>query len=258
MATPLQRAYRFCLGDGSLTIAVFILIFFVFVLYPMVEVGVIRRFWLDLAFAAFLALGALFVFEPHPMVRLFLIFLTGSVLTSLAEHYFESHWIVALRSLLTILASGFLGALLLARVMRDGRINLNRIMGAIGSYLLIGIVFTQAYRLLAEFVDGAFAIGGVPVDFAAISYKLSYYSFITLTSTGYGDITPVHPYARSLATMEALAGNLFLTVLVARLVGLEIDWRHEQRDLRRAGGTSDATDAAGDATPHRGDAARNR
>ena len=47
------------------------------------------------------------------------------------------------------------------------------------------------------------------------------------------DITPVHPYARSLATLEALAGGLFLTVLVARLVGQEIDWRHEQRDLRR-------------------------
>ena len=258
MSTPLQRAYRFCLGDGSLTIAVFILIFFVFVLYPMVEVGVIRRFWLDLTFAAFLALGALFVFEPRPIVRLFLIFLAGSVLSSLAEHFFESEWLIALRSLLTILASGVLGALLLARVMRDGRINLNRIMGAIGSYLLIGIVFTQAFRLLAEFIDGAFAIGGTPASFAAISYKLSYFSFITLTSTGYGDITPVHPYARSLATMEALAGNLFLAVLVARLVGLEIDWRHEQRDLLRAGGKSAAADAievdplnGGDVTPNR-------
>jgi len=246
MSTPLQRAYRFCLGDGSLTIAVFILIFFVFVLYPMVEVGVIRRFWLDLTFAAFLALGALFVFEPRPIVRLFLIFLAGSVLSSLAEHFFESEWLIALRSLLTILASGVLGALLLARVMRDGRINLNRIMGAIGSYLLIGIVFTQAFRLLAEFIDGAFAIGGTPASFAAISYKLSYFSFITLTSTGYGDITPVHPYARSLATMEALAGNLFLAVLVARLVGLEIDWRHEQRDRQRAGAQNETEDETED------------
>ncbi len=75
MPTPLQRAYRFCLGDGSLTIAVFILIVFVFVLYSMVEVGVIRRFWLDLTFAAFLAMGAVFVFEPRPIVRLFLIIL---------------------------------------------------------------------------------------------------------------------------------------------------------------------------------------
>ncbi len=154
MATPLQRAYRFCMGDGSLTLAVCILIFFVFVLYPMVEVGVIRRFWLDLVFAAFLALGAMFVFEPRPIVRMFLIFLAGSVAASLLEHFFDHAWLTALRSLLTMLAAGFLGALLLARVMRDGRMNLNRIMGAIGSYLLIGIIFTQAYRLLAAFVAG--------------------------------------------------------------------------------------------------------
>ena len=233
MSSPLQRAYRFCLGDGSLTLAVFILIFFVFVLYPMVEVGVVRRVWLDVAFAAFLAMGAVFVFEPRPLVRLFLVFLGGAVLVSVLDHVFASSWLSAFRSLLTLLATALLGALLLARVMRDGRMNLNRIMGAVGSYLLIGIVFTQAYRLLAGFVPGAFAIGGTPADFDMIGQKLSYFSFITLTSTGYGDITPLHPYARSLATMEALAGNLFLTVLVARLVGQEIDWRHEQRDLRR-------------------------
>ena len=205
-----------------------------FVLYPMIEVGVIRRVWLDIVFAAFLAMGAMFVFEPRPLVRLFLTLLGCAVVVSLVDHFFESLLLAALRSLLTMLATAILGALLLSRVMRDGRMNFNRIMGAIGSYLLIGIVFTQAYRLLAGFIPGAFAIGGSAADYATISQKLSYFSFITLTSTGYGDITPVHPYARSLATMEALAGNLFLAVLVARLVGQEIDWRHEQRDLRRA------------------------
>jgi hypothetical protein len=233
MSTPLQRAYRFCRGDGSLTLAVVILIFFVFVLYPMAELGIVRRFWLDLVFAAFLAMGAVFVFEPRPVVRLFLFFLAASVAVSLLEHLVEYAWLAALRALLTMMASCLLGALLMARVLRDGRINLNRIMGAVGSYLLIGIVFTQAYRLLATYVDGAFAIGGVPAGLDAISGKLSYYSFITLTSTGYGDITPLHPYARSLATLEALAGNLFLTVLVARLVAMEIEWRVEQREWRQ-------------------------
>ena len=233
MSSPIQRVYRFCRGDGSLSLAVVILIFFAFVMYPMVEIGVIRRIWLDIAFAAFLALGAMFVFEPRPFVRLFLIFLVATVFVSLLDHLFDHLWLTTLRSALSLLACVCLGALLLARVLRDGRINLNRIMGAIGSYLLIGIVFTQAYRLLATYVDGAFAIGGVPASLAAITEKLSYYSFITLTSTGYGDITPVHPYARSLATLEALAGNLFLAVLVARLVAMEIEWRVEQREWQQ-------------------------
>ena len=77
------------------------------------------------------------------------------------------------------------------------------------------------------------ALGGTPAPFDAIAPRLSYFSFITLTSTGYGDITPLHPYARSLTILEALGGNLFLAVLVARLVGLEIDWRHEQREMRQ-------------------------
>jgi hypothetical protein len=242
MSTPFQRVYRFCRGDGSLTLAVVILIFFAFVMYPMVELGVIRRIWLDLAFAAFLALGAMFVFEPRPFVRLFLIFLVGAVLVSLLDHVFDNLWLVTLRSALSLLACACLGVLLLARVLRDGRINLNRIMGAIGSYLLIGIVFTQAYRLLATYVNGAFAIGGVPASLDAISAKLSYYSFITLTSTGYGDITPLHPYARSLATVEALAGNLFLTVLVARLVAMEIEWREEQREWQQQEAAKEAAD----------------
>jgi hypothetical protein len=235
MATPLQRVYRFCRGDGSLTLAVGILILFVFVLYPMVELGVIRRVWLDLVFAAFLMLGAVFVFEPRPIVRLFLFFVLSSVVVSFADHFLAYAWLGLLRSLLTMLASFSLGMLLLVRAMRDGRININRIMGAIGSYLLIGIVFAQAYRMLALAIDGAFAIGGTPADFAAIRSHLSYFSFITLTSTGFGDITPLHPYARSLTILEALAGNLFLAVLVARLVGLEIDWRHDQREIRQRG-----------------------
>ena len=57
---------------------------------------------------------------------------------------------------------------------------------------------------------------------------------MTLTSLGYGDISPIHPFARSLVTMEALTGQLFLAILVARLVAMEIEWRHEQRDKRDA------------------------
>ncbi len=161
MLSLLQRAWRFCRGDGSLTLAVAILMVFVFFLCAL------------------------------------------------------------------------LGLLLLRRVLRDGRINLNRIMGAIGSYLLLGILFTEAYGLLAHFIPGAFAIGGAAAAYPDIAGKLSYFSFITLTSTGFGDITPLHPYARSMATLEALSGGLFLTVLVARLVAHEVEWRASRQEAAR-------------------------
>ncbi len=229
MYRPLIRAYRYLRGDGSLTLAVVVLIVFVFVLYPMVEVGVVARIWLDILFAAFLILGAVFVFEPRPIVWAFIAFMIVATVASLIEHFAHERWIIMLRIVVMLLASTTLGWLLLVRVMRDGRINLNRIMGAIGSYLLIGVVFSQAYRLLAAFVPEAFAIGGAPASDEQIHPRLFYYSFVTLTSLGYGDITPLHPYARSLATMEALAGNLFLTVLIARLVGMEMSAREAER-----------------------------
>ena len=51
----------------------------------------------------------------------------------------------------------------------------------------------------------------------------------TLTSTGFGGVTPIHPHARSLATFEAIVGQLYIAVLIARLIGLEVEWRRERR-----------------------------
>ena len=63
-----------------------------------------------------------------------------------------------------------------------------------------------------------------------MGHKDTCFSFITLTSTGFGDVTPIHPYARSLATFEAIVGQLDIAMLIARLIGLEIAWRRERRD----------------------------
>jgi hypothetical protein len=231
----LQRFYRFCRGDGSLTLAVTILIVFVFVLYPLAEIHAVPRFVLDIAFALFLTFGALFVFEPRLLMRAFVGLLLAALVVRIIDQINPQPWSFTLGSLLVLAACAALQALLLKRVLRDGRINLHRIMGAIGSYLLIGLVFAQAYRLLAYYIPGAFVHNGAPSTYENLSDSLHYFSFITLTSTGYGDITPVHPYARSLATLEALSGNLFLAVLIARLVAMEMDWRHDQRDARVRG-----------------------
>ena len=104
--------------------------------------------------------------------------------------------------------------------------------------------FSQAYKLIALYVPHAFAILGKPTEPGDMDYRFIYYSFITLTSTGYGDITPLHPYTRSLAIFEAIAGQLYLAVLIARLVGLEMEYREAQRDEMRA-----HREASGDGKP---------
>ena len=228
----IARAYRFVLGDGSLTIAVAILAVFLFWLYPMAELGLVHEWTLDLAFAAFLLMGGFFVFEPRTIVKAFVALVFVTVFVRVAGELFPSRLLETLDAILVLATSIALAALLFVRVMRDGRINVHRILGACGTFLLMGLVFAQAYKLIALYVPHAFAIGGTPVDAAAMAYKFVYYSFITLTSTGYGDITPVHPYARSLATFEALSGQLYLAVLIARLVGLEMAWRETLQEQK--------------------------
>lgn len=230
----IARLYRFVRGDGSLTLTVAILAVFVFALYPMIEVGAISSWWLDVAFGLFMIVGATFLFEPRPIVKLFILLLVITVLVRIAEYMAPSRAIATLNAALVMMTSVTLGALFIARVTRDGRINIHRIVGACGTFLLLGLVFSQAYKMIALYVPHAFAILGKPVEPGEMDYRYLYYSFITLTSTGYGDITPLHPYTRSLATFEAVCGQLYLAVLIARLVGLEMEWREEQRDERRA------------------------
>lgn len=234
MPLPLfARAYRFVRGDGGLTVTVAILGFFVFALYPMAEAGAVSPWWLDTAFGVFLFACAAFLFEPRGLVKALLALLALTVLVRLVEYRVPTRTLAVLDALFVMATSGALGLLFLMRATRDGRINIHRILGACGSFLLLGLVFSQAYVLVALFVPQAFAIDGAPADAAGMAHRFVYYSYITLTSTGYGDITPIHPYARSLATLEAIVGQLYLAVLIARLVGLEMEWREAQRDARR-------------------------
>jgi hypothetical protein len=119
-------------------------------------------------------------------------------------------------------------------MMRDifaGDVTGNRICGAICVYLLMGLAFAMLQMAIFNLDNTALkfdhslsqqikydAVIGRPPIFS----MLLYFSFCTLTTVGYGDISPVSALSRTLAWLEALAGQLYLTVLVARLVGQHI------------------------------------
>jgi hypothetical protein len=236
MLSPLQRVYRFVRGDGILTVSVILLGVYVFLLGPLEETRQIDRLAAEAVFAAFLVAGALFVFDPRLEQRVFVALVIATVVVRAVDREWPSAWTAATCAAVTGLAAFFLGSLFLARALRDGRINGHRIMGAVGAFLLIGVIFAQAYRLLLDFVPGAFSIAGAASEGVNVGQIPFYFSFVTLTSTGYGDIVPVHPLARSLAVLEATTGQLFLAILVARLVAMEIEWRQHQREQRLANG----------------------
>jgi hypothetical protein len=90
---------------------------------------------------------------------------------------------------------------------------------AIALYLLIGAIFVPMYGLLGFLVPGSFRDSVFP-DSAVQWQQLLYYSYTTLTSTGYGEILPVSWWARSLANLEMVSGGLYITIVMARLVSL--------------------------------------
>jgi hypothetical protein len=125
-------------------------------------------------------------------------------------------------SLLTML---ILTGLVLEHVFREGSITGDRIRGAIAAYLLLGLVWTFAYILVEHFSPGAIQSSGAASKDNA---HFAYFSFVTLTTLGYGDIVPVHPLARTLAIGEALVGQLYLAILIGRLISLQIAARDQR------------------------------
>ncbi len=134
-------------------------------------------------------------------------------------------------------ALGGIGALLLAGflvftatqilkfIVRARRVTSELIFGAVSVYLMMGVVGALLFAVLDLWSPGSLRMpggAGSAVDDATQFSAVAYYSFVTLTTLGYGDITPVSRMARSLSTMEAVTGQLYLAVLVARVVGLHI------------------------------------
>jgi hypothetical protein len=103
-------------------------------------------------------------------------------------------------------------------VFSEGRTTHHRILGAVVMYLGIGMIFISLDLLVAARFPGAFT--HLPTDGFELREALTYFSFSTLTTASFGDITPVHPIARALANVESICGQLFPATLLARIVGL--------------------------------------
>lgn len=114
---------------------------------------------------------------------------------------------------------------ILSHVFRAGRVTAETIAGAICVYLLIGVMWANVFSILETVQPGSFSSGGVQPHASVGETSLraqfghfAYYSFVTLSTLGYGEITPLTRPARSLAALEAIVGQLYLAVLIARLV----------------------------------------
>jgi Ion channel len=115
--------------------------------------------------------------------------------------------------------------LLLKYVYKEGPVTRQRIQGAVAAYLLIAMTFGVGYQLTSSLIPGAFTFRDKVSNLR--DFNFNYFSVTTITTLGYGDIIPVHPVSRTLVMMEALIGQLYPAILLARLVSSYVS--HSQR-----------------------------
>jgi hypothetical protein len=148
----------------------------------------------------------------------------GGAIVRVSDPSVMTVWLGHLAAIAALLG---ISTVVVKAVFAPGRITYHRIEGAIILYLNIALIFTSIFRLIQELNPNSFtAIPSHQAEGAAISNML-YFSFTTLTSTGFGDILPVDPFARSMANLESVAGQLYLAILLARLVTMHVESRRD-------------------------------
>jgi hypothetical protein len=208
-------------SDPLLTALTVLLVVMLFVVAPLQASGVFVFQAFELVFAIVL-IGGVFVLSGSRaataalLVALFMA-TVGAIFrlkapSTLDVNLFAGAWLIM---------GVTLGCVVARAVFAPGRVSYHHIMGAILLYLTVAVIFVALFTFVGSLIPKAFS-GMSLGDSPALASNLIYFSFTTLTTTGYGDIFPVHPIARSLCNLESIFGQLYPATLLARLVTLEI------------------------------------
>ena len=225
---------RFWSTDTSLTVLLLLLGVVIFVITPLGDLGVTGSLLMSVFFSLVIVSGVGAV-AKHVLAT--------TVVGALALASLVVRWLRFLifgdglalpDALFSSLLCIILAVVVLVQVFREGPITSQRVQGAVAVYLLLGLAWAYVYEAVALHWPHAFAVPAANANPGEdLTPRFVYFSFVTLTTVGYGDITAVHPVARSLATAEALVGQLFPAILLARLVSMELYYRQAKRAERR-------------------------
>jgi hypothetical protein len=208
-------------SDPLLTALTALLLVMLFVVAPLQALGTFVFQAFELVLAIILVVGVFMVSGSRTAVVAMLCALAmitiGAILrirspSVLDLNLFAGSWLIMAATLGFVVARATFAA---------GPITYHRVMGAVLLYLTTAVTFAALFTFVGTLVPKAFS-GMTVEDSPALASQLIYFSFATLTTTGYGDIHPVHPVARSLCNLEAIFGQLYPATLLARLVTLQL------------------------------------
>jgi hypothetical protein len=132
--------------------------------------------------------------------------------------FIATPFVLAVELILSICTFSLLIMLVLAKVFEPGPITAHRIIGSIVIYMLMAQLWTVIYIFFYEHISGSFQLSLPPFESNSLQANFLYFSYITISTTGFGEIVPLHPFARALVNLEAIFGVLYPVVLIGRLV----------------------------------------
>lgn len=209
-------------ADRALTIMLFVIVVDLFLVSPLAQTIAGSRHWSHILLSAVLLLGALVIWGNLWLTDFFVATSIACIFAGVAHWKWGHEEFEYAGTILAAVNFTLLGYLIARRVFAPGRINLHRIQGAVAVYLLAGMILSQLLHLISISHPGAFLLLGHPASHEDIVGHLGYFSFVTLTTLGFGDITPVHPIARSFTLLGAVFGTLYPAILIGRLVSQEM------------------------------------
>ena len=213
------------LSDPLLTALTIMLAVLLFVVGPLQGAGIVAAHQFGIAFGVVLVAAVFIVSDSWIAVAAILIAVALIVAATVMRLRQPSATDIYLDATAWMITGVTLSIVVARAVFAPGQVTFHRIMGAVLLYLNIGLIFVALYCFVALLEPKAFTGLGLLQDNLSVVGNLIYFSFVTLTSVGYGDIVPLHPFARGLANVEAIIGQLYPATLLARLVTLELEDR---------------------------------
>lgn len=216
-----SRIRRFWSGDEGLSAFLWLFVAVTFLFRPLEEMGVFSSSVLMIVVGLVTISGVLaMASSPHLRV-VFLVVASLALASSALERFSPSPGLRWLRLAVDVLWLGMICVVVMRHVFRAGPITWHRVEGALLVYIVFGVMCAEAFMTAFALDPQAFMMSGGPLPPGTLSDTFIYFSFTTLTTVGYGDISPVNPLVRSLANFEGLAGQIYLATLISQLVSMK-------------------------------------
>jgi hypothetical protein len=225
-----RHVTKFWSEDRSLTAFLILLVIEIFIIAPINRTGLAIGLVNNVLFSLLLLAGLLAMTRHKVLQTVLSMFVALAVATHWARLVFGVPGLEILDGLLMLACvTGFL-VIVLWQVFREGPVTVHRIQGAVAGYLLLSVLFAVGYGIVEALSPGSFQMSSsFSVSGEPHGQLFYYFSVVTLTTTGFGDITAVNPFARTLVMMEAITGQLYTAILIARLVSLHVETKKEKR-----------------------------